>query len=116
MPRAASTQKRFGNAKILSSHDASGKRLPSQKEGEDSEGVAMDDVWDIGRVPPIKQLYPTQKPEPLLARIIEASSNIGANAESLTRALKGDNKAQGNWGEMIHRVSHGLGEHLAHIA
>jgi DNA recombination protein RmuC len=31
----------------------------------------------------------------------EASSNIGANAESLTRALKGDNKAQGNWGEMI---------------
>ena len=31
----------------------------------------------------------------------EASSNIGANAESLTRALKGDNKTQGNWGEMI---------------
>lgn len=31
----------------------------------------------------------------------EASSNIGANAENLTRALKGDNKAQGNWGEMI---------------
>ena len=31
----------------------------------------------------------------------EASSNIGANAESLTRALTGDNKTQGNWGEMI---------------
>jgi len=31
----------------------------------------------------------------------EASSNIGANAESLTCALKGDNKAQGNWEEMI---------------
>lgn len=31
----------------------------------------------------------------------EASSNIGLNAENLTRALKGDNKAQGNWGEMI---------------
>lgn len=31
----------------------------------------------------------------------ETSSNIGANAESLTRALRGDNKAQGNWGEMI---------------
>lgn len=31
----------------------------------------------------------------------EASSNIGTNAENLTRALKGDNKAQGNWGEMI---------------
>ena len=31
----------------------------------------------------------------------EASSNIGTNAENLTRALKGDNKTQGNWGEMI---------------
>lgn len=37
----------------------------------------MDDVWDIGRVPPIKQLYPTQKPEALLERIILASSNEG---------------------------------------
>jgi DNA recombination protein RmuC len=31
----------------------------------------------------------------------ETSSTIGANAENLTRALKGDNKTQGNWGEMI---------------
>mgnify|MGYP001600286474 CR=1 FL=1 len=37
----------------------------------------MDDVWDIGRVPPIKQLFPTEKPVPLLSRIIEASSNPG---------------------------------------
>ena len=37
----------------------------------------MDDVWDIGRVPPIKQLYPTQKPEKLLERIIRASSKEG---------------------------------------
>ena len=35
----------------------------------------MDDVWDISRVPPIKQLFPTQKPEALLDRIIKASSN-----------------------------------------
>ena len=39
-------------------------------------GVPMDDVWDIGRVPPIKQIYPTQKPEALLERIIKASSNL----------------------------------------
>ena len=37
----------------------------------------MDDVWEIGRVPPIKQLFPTQKPEALLERIISASSNEG---------------------------------------
>lgn len=74
--RSPATKKRFGNAKILSSHDSRGQRKPSQTEGE-SEGVAMDDVWDISRVPPIKQLYPTEKPPALLERIIRASSNEG---------------------------------------
>lgn len=50
--RFPSTVKRIGNAKILSSHGTSGERLPSQTEGE-SEGVAMADVWDISRVPPV---------------------------------------------------------------
>lgn len=77
MDRAASTLKRFGKSRIVSGHDESGRRLPSQTEDVDSEGVAMDDVWDIGRVPPIKQLYPTQKPDALLERIITASSNEG---------------------------------------
>lgn len=77
MERAASTLKRFGTAKIISGHDEYGARVPSEMAEEESEGVRMDDVWDIGRVPPIKQLYPTQKPLPLLERIIEASSNKG---------------------------------------
>lgn len=77
MPRAASTLKRFGNAKITSGHDADGRRLPSVVGDEESEGVRMDDVWDIGRVPPIQVLFPTQKPLPLLTRIIEAASNEG---------------------------------------
>lgn len=75
MERAASTLKRFGTAKIVSGHDEEGRRLPSQTEEEDSEGVRMDDVWNIGRVPPIKQLYPTQKPDALLERILQASSD-----------------------------------------
>jgi site-specific DNA-methyltransferase (adenine-specific) len=75
MPRAASTLRRFGTARIVSGHDSEGNRIPSEVAAEDSEGVRQDDVWDIGRVPPIKQLYPTQKPEDLLRRIIEASSN-----------------------------------------
>jgi site-specific DNA-methyltransferase (adenine-specific) len=74
--RSPATKKRFGNAKIVSSHDSRGLRQPSQTEGE-SVGVAMDDVWDISRVPPIKQLYPTEKPSTLLQRIILASSNEG---------------------------------------
>ena len=77
MDRAASTLKRFGTAKIVSGHDEEGNRLPSVTEDKDSEGVPMDDVWDIGRVPPIKQLYPTEKPLTLLERIIESSSNKG---------------------------------------
>lgn len=74
--RSPATKKRFGNAKIVSSHDSRGQRQPSQTEGE-SVGVAMDDVWDISRVPPIKQLYPTEKPPALLERIIKASTNEG---------------------------------------
>ena len=77
MPRAESTLKRFGKQRIVSSYDESGRRLPSQMEAQESLGVRQDDVWDIGRVPPIKQLYPTQKPLTLLERIIKASSNVG---------------------------------------
>ncbi|MCY4538114.1 MAG: DNA methyltransferase [Chloroflexi bacterium] len=75
MPRTASTLKRFGTKRIVSGYDETGRRLPSQLAEEDSEGVRQDDVWDIARVPPIKQLYPTEKPLALLERVIKASSN-----------------------------------------
>lgn len=74
MPRTASTIKRFGTKRIISGYDEAGQRLPSQTAEEDSAGVRLDDVWDIKRVPPIKQLYPTEKPLALLERIIKASS------------------------------------------
>lgn len=75
MDRAESTKKRFGESVIVSGYDERGRRIPSKVKQEKSLGVPLDDVWDIGRVPPIKQLFPTQKPEPLLERIIKASSN-----------------------------------------
>ncbi len=75
MKRAPSTLKRFGVAKIVSGYDESGRRLPSKTKKQASAGVRQDDVWEIGRVPPIKQLFPTEKPESLLDRIIAASSN-----------------------------------------
>ncbi len=77
MGRAPSTLKRFGTAKIVSAYDEDGRRIPSRTEPKDSEGVRQDDVWDIGRVPPIKQLFPTQKPESLIERLIRGSSNEG---------------------------------------
>ena len=77
MDRAPSTMRRFGASRIVSGRDESGQRLPSRTSEEESPGVRQDDVWDIGRVPPIRQLFPTQKPEALLERIIRASSNEG---------------------------------------
>lgn len=76
--RAASTLKRFGSKKIVSQHDKSGKRVPSQTTDEDSKGVKMSDVWEIPIIAPSAKErlgYPTQKPEALLERIIQASSN-----------------------------------------
>ena len=77
MERAESTLRRFGSARIVSGRDAEGQRLPSQTADAPSPGVRQDDVWNIHRVPPIKQLFPTQKPDALLERIISASSNEG---------------------------------------
>jgi len=78
--RAASTLKRFGNKKIVSAFDESGKRVPSQMLEQESEGVKMSDVWEIPIIAPSSKErlgYPTQKPEALLERIIEASSKEG---------------------------------------
>ena len=76
MDRAASTVKRFGEGRIESGYDESGRRIPSITSGV-SKGVRQDDVWPIARVPPIKQIYPTEKPLRLLERVIRASSNEG---------------------------------------
>jgi len=77
MNRAPSTLKRFGTAQIVSGHDEQGRRIPSRMAAHDSLGVRQDDVWDIGRVPPIKQLFPTEKPVALLEKIITASTRKG---------------------------------------
>jgi DNA modification methylase len=57
-----------------------GRARYAGKSDEESPGVAMGDVWEIGIVAPTgveRTGYPTQKPEPLLRRIIESCSNIG---------------------------------------
>ena len=74
MPRAESTLKRFGTKRIVSGYDTSGHRIPSTVAGE-STGVRQDDIWDVNRVAPVNQVYPTQKPIALYERIIKASSN-----------------------------------------
>jgi len=76
--RSKSTQKRWGNKKIKARHDESGSRIPSVSEAEESKGVPMRDVWNLSIIAPSSHErlgYPTQKPESLLERIIESSSN-----------------------------------------
>jgi len=57
-----------------------GRRQKSSTLDEESLGVPMGDVWDIGIIAPVAKErlgYPTQKPEALLERVVRASSNPG---------------------------------------
>jgi len=69
------------NTAWLSVIDEDGTRR-SVLSGEPAKGVPMPDVWQISIINPVGLErtpvgYPTQKPEALLARVIEASSNDG---------------------------------------
>lgn len=75
-----SSAKRWKGMKQLVEFNETGVRLPTQELREQSGGVPMDDVWDISIIAPSAKErlgYPTQKPEALLERIIEASSKKG---------------------------------------
>jgi site-specific DNA-methyltransferase (adenine-specific) len=79
-PPTESSMKRWKGKRQLVEYDNSGKRLPTQELDEESEGVAMDDVWSIPIIAPVSHErlgYPTQKPLALLERIINASSSAG---------------------------------------
>lgn len=61
--------------------DGRGNKRRSTRTSETSPGAAMSDVWsDISFLAPVateRTGYPTQKPEPLLRRIIESCSHPG---------------------------------------
>ncbi len=72
------TLKRWGKQKQNVTFDTKGNRKPTIETKEKSKGVLMPDVWTISIIAPVAKErlgYPTQKPEALLARIINASSN-----------------------------------------
>ena len=55
--------------------DDSGRRQRSSSTEEESPGTPLGDVWEIGIVAPIARErtgYPTQKPEALLERLVQA--------------------------------------------
>jgi DNA modification methylase len=75
---APSTLQTWGTKRQIADF-SSGRRKPSQTK-EETLGAPMADVWDIGIIAPIAHErvgYPTQKPEALLRRVIEAASRPG---------------------------------------
>jgi DNA modification methylase len=78
-PLAPSTQKQW-KGKKQTAVVRNGKRVKSSIAQEESLGVPMGDVWDIGIIAPVAKErtgYPTQKPEALLERLILALTNDG---------------------------------------
>lgn len=54
----------------------------------------------------VEQVYSTEARERFalsedIKRLVELNHRLGEEADNLTKALKGDSKMQGNWGEMI---------------
>lgn len=79
-PLAASTLATWGTRKQRAVTDTSGRRLRSSTTAEASPGTPMGDVWDIGIIAPVAKErtgYPTQKPEALLERLLEACTCPG---------------------------------------
>ena len=81
--KSLSTLKAFGDVKLTTEITDKGT-IRKIKTNEISKGTYMSDVWEIPMIQgsasnerEITSNYPTQKPEALLERIIEASSNQG---------------------------------------
>jgi DNA modification methylase len=77
---APSTVKTWGRGKQRAVFDGQGRRRRSSTEEGASPGVPLGDVWDISIIAPVgreRTGYPTQKPEALVQRLIEACTNEG---------------------------------------
>lgn len=78
-PLAESTRKTWGTSKQRAVMDG-GRRKRSSKTQEESPGVPLGDVWDIGIIAASAKErtgYPTQKPEKLLERLICSLTDPG---------------------------------------
>lgn len=79
-PLAPSTVATWGTGKQRAVVEEGGRRARSSTTQEKTPGVPMGDVWDIGVIAPVSRErtgYPSQKPEALLSRLVEALSFPG---------------------------------------
>lgn len=76
-PLAASTIATWGVQRQRAVVGTSGARTRSSRTADESPGAPLGDVWEIGIIGPVARErtgYPTQKPEALLDRLIQACS------------------------------------------
>jgi DNA modification methylase len=79
-PLAPSTRATWGDTKQLADFGSDGRRVRSTRTSEPSPGTPLGDVWEIGVIAPVAKErtgYPTQKPERLLRRVVQACSHPG---------------------------------------
>ena len=79
-PLAESTISTWGSRKQRAVVDTDGRRVRSSTTADPTPGAPLGDVWEIGIVAPVARErtgYPTQKPEALLRRLIEACTEPG---------------------------------------
>lgn len=79
-PLAPSTLATWGTKKQRAVFDGKGRRARSSSTTEETAGVPMGDVWEIGVIAPIARErtgYPSQKPEALLERLVGALTHEG---------------------------------------
>jgi 16S rRNA G966 N2-methylase RsmD len=77
-PLAASTLSTWGTTRQRAVVGEDGRRTRSSRTGSPTPGAPLGDVWDIGIVAPVSRErtgYPTQKPEVLLERLLEACTD-----------------------------------------
>jgi len=74
-PLSPSTVATWGRKRQRAVIDGEGRRTRSSRTEEPTPGAPLGDVWDIGIVAPVARErtgYPTQKPELLIERLVEA--------------------------------------------
>jgi site-specific DNA-methyltransferase (adenine-specific) len=79
-PLAASTVATWGTTKQQAVFEKGGRRARSSRTPVASRGAPMGDVWEIGVIAPVARErtgYPSQKPEALLARLVDALTDPG---------------------------------------
>jgi len=79
-PLAASTLSTWGETRQRAVVGEDGRRTRSTRTQDPTPGAPLGDVWEIGIVAPVSRErtgYPTQKPELLLERLVEACTDPG---------------------------------------